>query len=126
MDMVVEGGHRWVRVIGDCELAGLPERNGPVTVSRPAERTNSDRHRVQVSLVPMSHAKEISKRHINAGRLFPVVINPQPDQAGPGVLLVGHGNPDVIHDARPTKIPHDPSLAPQGAPSLSLSAHPAH
>src|SRR5689334_22013723 len=121
IDMVIESRHRPVAFIGRGDSAGLAERHGPVAVSRPAERADTHGQGVQVPFIPMSDAEEIPERDVDTGGLFPVVINPQPHQAGPGVLVVSHRHPDVIYDSRPAKIRHNQSLARHDAPAVVVT-----
>ena len=99
IDVIVEHGHRPVAFVGHGDLAGFAERHGPVAVVRAAEGAVAHHQRIQVALVPVPHAEEIAQRHIHAGRLFAVVVDAQPHQAGPGKFVVGHRKPDVAHHA---------------------------
>lgn len=114
-----------IALIGHGNFARLAERHRPVAISSTPEGAVAYGQRIEISLVSMTHAKEISQRNVDTGRLFPVIINPQPDEPRPGVLVVGHGNPDVIHHARSVEVGHDERLARHEALAVVVTAHKA-
>src|ERR1019366_9435716 len=95
VDVIVEHGHRAVAFIRHGDLARYAKRHRPVTIPGPAEGAVTDDHGIEVSFVTVSYAEEIAQGDVHARRLPAVVIHAQAEQAGPGKLVVGHGEPDV-------------------------------
>jgi hypothetical protein len=121
VDVVVKHGHRAVAFVGHRDLAGNPERHGPVAVASPPEGAVTNGQGIEISIVSMSHAEEIAQGHVYAGCLFAVIVDSQTHQAGPRVLIIGHGDPDVAHHSRSLEIRHDQRLARHDALAIVIA-----
>jgi hypothetical protein len=73
----------------------------------------------------VSHAEEIAQGDVHARRLPAVVVHAQAEQAGPGKLVVGHGEPDVAHYAGSAEVRHHVGFAGHDALAVVVAAHEA-
>src|SRR5579862_10018271 len=99
--VIIEHGHRTAALVGDGNLARHAKGHRPVAVFGPAKGTVADQHGIQVPLVAVPDAEEIAKWNVHARRLLAVVVDAQPDQAGPRKLVIAHSEPDVANDPWP-------------------------
>ncbi len=87
--VIVEHCYGAVTFIRHRDLARYTKRHGPVTVSRPSERTIANHHGIEVPVVAVPDAEEIAQGYVHARRLLAVVVHAQASQSGPRELVVG-------------------------------------
>ena len=123
VDVIVEHGHRAVAFVRHGDLARTAKRHGPVTIPGPSERAVTDDHGIEVSLVTVAYAEEIAQGDVHTRRLPAVVIHAQAEEAGPGKLVIRHGEPDVAHHAGSAEVRHHVGLPGHDALAVVVAAH---
>jgi hypothetical protein len=73
----------------------------------------------------MSHAEEIAQRDVHARRLLPVVLDAQPEQPVPGILVVGYRDPDVTYNARSAEVGDHARFAQHDALAVVVASYEA-
>jgi hypothetical protein len=114
----------WIRAAAPhwcCNFAARAERHRPIAIPGAAARTIAHHHRIDVPLETVPHTEKIAHRGIDAWRRAAVVIDAEPQQPWPAVLIGGHRQPHVSHDSGTLKVTEDDRLARNRTPRIVIT-----
>ena len=118
VDVEVEIRHAPASLVGDGDADAARERHLPVAVARPAAGSVANHQGVDRTLEAVADREEIADRTVDARGRTAVVVDAEPQQPRPGVLVGRDGQPDVGDDTRTGEIGKRDRLAGNRSPAV--------
>ncbi len=118
VDVVVDVVEPAAAFVRQRDPAGLRERHRPVGVARASLGARADHLGLDPPLEPVADRPEVADRRVDGGLRIPVVVDAQPDEPRPRVLVGRDRQPDVRDDAGPVQVREDDRLARDRLPAV--------